>query len=348
MVDDLGQRKKKILKAIIEEHIFSARPIGSRTLAKKYDFGVSSATIRNEMADLEDLGYLEQPHTSAGRIPSDKGYRFYVDVLMDDKGYSPEQFQGSLKDLYQEMKGMQGLISETARMVSRLTRYATMVSEPRLEESRIKKLQFVRVNSGSLLVILITDTGIVNDKIIKMKNNLKEKQVRYVNKFLMEQLKGRKLIDINDAFIAKLEKRLLKQVNLSREFFVALSQELDKIAHPRDLKIYIGGTSYILEQPEFSDLDTLKKVLNIFDEKERLRQMIADSSDEGLEVRIGHENKLKEMHNCSIVLAAYSLGERAKGKIGVVGPTRMEYPRVISTVDFVSRVLGEIISEVSR
>ncbi|MFW6237682.1 MAG: heat-inducible transcriptional repressor HrcA [Halanaerobiales bacterium] len=348
MVDDLEFRKKKILKAIIKEHILTAQPIGSRTLGKKYDFGVSSATIRNEMADLEDLGYLEQPHTSAGRIPSDRGYRFYVDVLMDDKEYSPKQFQGSLEDLYHEMKGMQGIISETARMVSRLTRYATMVSEPRLEDSSIKKFQLIRVNSGSLLVVLITDTGIVNDKIIKLKNDLEEKQVRYMNKFLVEHLHGRKLIDIDDSFMNSLKKKLLKRVNLSQEFFTALSRELDKIAKSRDLRIYIGGTSYILEQPEFSDLETLKKVLNIFDEKERLRKLIADSTDDGLEVRIGHENELEEMQNCSLVLAAYSLGKRARGKIGVVGPTRMEYPRVISTVDFVSRVLGEIISEVSR
>ncbi len=348
MVDNISVRKKKILKAIIQEHILTAEPVGSRTLAKNYDFGVSSATIRNEMADLEDMGYLEQPHTSAGRIPSDKGYRFYVDVLMDQKKVISTNLQHSLEKLYQEEQGVKDIISATVKMVSNLTHYTAMVSEPQLEKSKIRKVQLLQVSSKSLMIILITDTGMVNNKIINLDKDLTTKQIRYINNFMVNKLQGMNLHDLDQKFLQDLERELQNRIDISRQLIDIINNELEILVEPADLQIYLGGTSYILDQPEFNDLETLKQVLNILDTEDTLRRLLGSVSEEGIEVKIGHENQLEEIQNCSLVFATYSLNSKAVGKIGVIGPTRMKYPQVISTVDFVADMLGEIISKSSR
>lgn len=349
MVDDINQRKKQILKAIIQEHILTAEPVGSRTLAKNYDFGVSSATIRNEMADLEEMGYLEQPHTSAGRVPSDKGYRYYVDVLMDQDRTMSNNLQNSLRRLYNEEKGIQDIISATVKMLSNMTHYTALISEPRQEKSEVRKVQLVQVSDNSLMIILITDTGIVNNKIIRLEQKLTSRQVRYINNYLINKLEGKKIDKLDEDFMLHLENELQRRIDISRKFLNMINKELEVLVEPADLQIYLGGTSYILEQPEFNDLETLKQVLKILDQKEVLRKLVGDVADEdGIEVKIGHENKLKEIQNCSLVFATYNVDDRAAGKIGVIGPTRMEYPRVISTVDLVAEVLSQIISNASR
>lgn len=348
MVEKLEDRKKEILKAIIREHILTAEPIGSRTLAKTYDFGVSSATIRNEMSDLEDMGLLEQPHTSAGRVPTDKGYRYYVDVLMEQDSKRPDELQNSLVRFYEDKKGIQGIISGMTKMLSQLTKYTTLISEPELQESKIKKMELVQVARNTLLVVLITDSGVVNNKILKLDQDIDSRQLEYINNYLSNKLQERKLTTLDRDFFSELEEELLSRIDLSRKIFQLLSEELEEIITPADIRIFLGGTSYILEQPEFSDLQSLKKVLNILDHEDNLRELIQQLPDEELEVKIGEENKIEAMKRCSIVYATYHLGDKAVGKIGVIGPTRMQYPRVISTVDFAADILGEIISQASR
>lgn len=347
MVDSMNSRKKKILKAIIQEHILKAEPIGSRTLAKKYDLGVSSATIRNEMADLEDMNYLEQPHTSAGRVPSDKGYRYYVDVLLEHKDFKAKVLENYFTDLYSERKGIQDIISGMVDMLSNLTKYTVMISEPKLQKSKIKKVELINIAGGKLLLVLITDTGLVHNKIVKIQQDLSSKQIRYLNNFFVDRLEGKKLTVLNNNYLKQIEMELMRRINISRELFKMINNELEDFNDPGDLKIYLGGTSYILDQPEFSDLETLKKVMNILDQKNILRQLIESSTEKGLEVRIGQENKVEDMKNCSVVFSTYSIADRAYGKIGVIGPTRMQYTRVISTLDCVSDILSKIISEVS-
>ncbi|MFW5979801.1 MAG: heat-inducible transcriptional repressor HrcA [Halanaerobiales bacterium] len=348
MVSNLDDRKKEILKAIIQEHIITAEPVGSRTLSKNYDFGVSSATIRNEMADLEDMGYLEQPHTSAGRIPSDKGYRYYVDVLMDQQKVISTNLQRSIKQLYKEEKDIKDIISETVKMLSNLIHYTALISEPQLKESRIRKVQVIEVARKSLMIILITDTGMVNNKLIHLEKELNNRQVRYINRYLSDRLENKKLSTLDQEFMKKLEGEIKKRLSISKKLLDLINKELEVLVDPADLQIYLGGTSYILEQPEFNDLDALKQVMRILDQEDVLRKLIGNVSEEGIEVKIGRENNLEEIQNCSLVVATYSLEDKAIGKIGVIGPTRMEYPRVISTVDFVADVLGEIISKASR
>ena len=344
----LSKRKNKILKAIIREHILTAEPIGSRTLAKKYDFGVSSATIRNEMSDLEDLELLKQPHTSAGRVPTDKGYRYYVDVLMEQKKIKPADLQDSLSHFYEGKKGVKGIISGMTSMLSHFTKYTTLISEPELQKSTINKLELIKVARKTLLIVLVTDSGVVNNKLVKIDPDLNSRQLDYINNFLISKLRNKKLMALDDEFVDNLQEELLNRFSLSQKIFKILAGELEEIAAPADLQIFLGGTSYILDQPEFNDIQTLKEVLNILDHKDDLRKLIQNLPDEDIEVKIGQENNIEAMKKCSIVYATYTLGDEAVGKIGVIGPTRMQYPRVISTVDFAADILGQIISQLGR
>src|SRR6056297_4028805 len=347
MVDSINSRKKKILKAIIQEHILKAEPIGSRTLAKKYDLGVSSATIRNEMADLEDMDYLEQPHTSAGRIPSDKGYRYYVDQLVSRKTNEAPGVIDNIENLYQDLQDVQDIISGMAKMLSNMTHYTAMVSEPKSQVSRLNKVEIMQLADNSLLLVLVTDTGMINNKIINLDQSLSARKISYLNKFLSEKLENKLLADLDTNYLKRIEKELLAKLDLSVDLFKQFYNEFEGAFEPGGVKVYIGGTSYMLEQPEFNDLEKVKKMLKLLDQEEMLNKIINSISGSDLEIKIGQENEVEDIKNCSLVVATYYISNRAVGKIGVIGPTRMEYPRVISSVDVISDILGNLISKAS-
>ena len=216
MVKELDNRKVAILKAIIHEHISTAEPVGSRTLAKTYHLGVSSATIRNEMSDLEELGFLEQPYTSAGRIPSDQGYRFYVDRLMDEEIRYNINMEKMLNNTTREKQSVQDIISNMARMLSRITRYASVVSEPQLQGTRIKQIELIRIDRSSVLIVLITNTGIVHNKIVRLQQEITNRQVRYLNYFLSSNLNKKEIIKLNSSYMKELELELIKKLDLSQ------------------------------------------------------------------------------------------------------------------------------------
>jgi heat-inducible transcriptional repressor len=348
VVYEVDDRKKQILKAIIHEHILTAEPVGSRTLAKSYKLGISSATIRNEMSDLEELGFLEQPHTSAGRIPSDKGYRFYVDnLLMKEKDNLIVDLKQFLKDFQYEKQGIQGIMSKMARMLSQVTRYTSIISEPQVQKSKIKQIQLLQVDEHSILIVLITDTGVVHNKVIKLQQVINSRQINYLNEYLSVHLKDKELNELDKKFLIELELKLIKRLDLSHELFELFYQGINLLAKPDEFKIYLGGTSYILEQPEFNDLENLKRVLNILDHEEILKNLLYKMPNKDLDVMIGQENEIEEMQKCSIVFATYSVGDKACGKIGVIGPTRMEYSKVIASVNTTANLIGKIISRLS-
>ncbi len=347
VVNEVDERKKHILKAIIHEHILTAEPVGSRTLAKTYKLGISSATIRNEMSDLEELGFLEQPHTSAGRIPSDKGYRFYVDNLMKEKDNFKVDLQQFLKDLQHEKQGIQGIMSKMARMLSQVTRYTSIISEPQIQKSKIKQIQLLQVDEHSILIVLITDTGVVHNKVIKLRQIINSRQINYLNEYLTIHLKDKELNQLDKKYLNELELKLMKRLDLSHELFELFYQGINLLSRPDEFKIHRGGTSLILEQPEFNDLDNLRKVLNVLDHEEILKNLLYSMPNKDLEVMIGQENELEEMQKCSIVFATYNVGEKACGKIGVIGPTRMEYSKVIASVNTTANLIGKIISKLS-
>lgn len=347
MVKEVDSRKKKILKAIIHEHILSAEPVGSRTLAKSYNLGISSATIRNEMSDLEELGYIKQPYTSAGRIPSDKGYRYYVDSLMQGKTEQTiMDIKKLLKNIQYERQDIQNIMSHMARMLSQVTHYTSIVSGPQLKKSKIKKIQLLPVEN-SVLIVLITDTGIVHNKVVKINKELKPRHFHYLNQYLSDKLKNKEINKINSDYFKELELELMNRLDISHEILEIIYNGLTMVSKPDDFKLYLGGTSYILDQPEFNDMENLKKVLKILDQEDMLKEMFLNMSNKDLEVLIGHENVIEDMQKCSLVFATYSAGDKASGKIGVIGPTRMEYSRVITSVNSVAKILGKIISELS-
>jgi len=216
-----------------------------------------------------------------------------------------------------------------------------------IKKSKVQQIQLISVTKFSLLVVLITNTGIVHNKIINLQNEINSKELNYLNNYLSNQLKGKEISNIEKDFLEEIEKKLIKRINLSQGIIESIYKELLDIVSPENFKVYTGGTSYILEQPEFNNLDNFKKVMNILNREEILKEIIEETKNERIMVKIGSENQLDDIKNCSLIFATYYLGNRAIGKIGVIGPTRMEYQRVISTVDSVAVFLGKLISKIS-
>ncbi|MFW5972091.1 MAG: heat-inducible transcriptional repressor HrcA [Bacillota bacterium] len=349
MVRKVDERKKEILRAIIHEHILTAEPVGSRKLAKAYKLGVSSATIRNEMSDLEELGLIEQPYTSAGRIPSDKGYRFYVDSIIKGEDYNKIKLDimKLLNTIQYEKQGIQNIMTHMARMLSQITHYTSIVCGPQMQTTKIKQLQLIQLDKFSLLIVLMTDTGLVHNKVVKLKNKISSNQLRYINEFFSDRLRNKELEKMNSFYLKELEKELVNRIDISQDIIEIIENGLNFVSRSDNFKLYLGGTSYILDQPEFNDLESLKKVLKILDHEEILKELFAKMPNKELEVMIGHENDIEDMQKCSIVFSTYNIGDKASGKIGVIGPTRMEYSRVMASVNTMSSLLSKIISELS-
>ncbi|MGM0471805.1 MAG: heat-inducible transcriptional repressor HrcA [Bacillota bacterium] len=336
---EMTERKKDVLKAIINEYVMTANPVGSRTLARRYDFGVSSATIRNEMADLEEMNYLEKPHKSAGRIPSDKGYRFYVDTLMELRDISKQQ-RNQIKSNYEsKAKEIHELIEQTSSVLSDLTHYTSLVLSPQVQDSIFRSLKLVMIDSEHVLLILITDVGVVENKVISMPQELSRSELNEISRFLNERLERLALSKIDQQLLNQLEHKLINKIGLTDSRLDFLAGDLFRV-NLGD-KIYLGGTTNILEQPEFNDIHKVKAVLRVLEEEELLHNILGtlyDASD--VEVIIGQENEFDEIKDCSMVTATYQVGDRAIGKIGVLGPRRMEYPNVVSIVKIVSQILS--------
>ncbi|GAB6138346.1 heat-inducible transcriptional repressor HrcA [Halanaerobaculum tunisiense] len=339
-------RKKKILKAIVKEYITTAEPVGSRKLTRRYNFDVSSATIRNEMADLEEAGYLEQPHRSAGRVPSDKGYRFYVDSLMDLNQLSSTQAE-SIKQKYDSKEQeIQGLIEDTSQLLSDLTQYTSLASSPKIQESVLEYLKLVPVADEKSLIVLVTDTGIVKDKVVDIPSTLSHNKLEKISRFLNQRLHGLPLHQIDEQLLQKLNQELINRLSLDTNQLRFLSNAAFKNNFSSAGKIYLGGTTYILDQPEFSEIDKIKNVLQVLEHESALEDILGGfKSQAGLEILIGSENECEEIKDCSIVIATYSLNGRPVGKIGVLGPTRMNYPQVVGTVKFMSDFLSKHLTE---
>ncbi|WP_408956649.1 heat-inducible transcriptional repressor HrcA [Natroniella sp. ANB-PHB2] len=340
----MTERKKKILKVIINEYVTTAEPIGSRTLARKYDFGVSSATIRNEMADLEEAGYLKQPHRSAGRVPSDKGYRFYVDTLMNSKRVSKQKMK-LIEEKYSSRKdGIQELIQHTSQMLSDLTEYTSLVLSPQIKKSIFRHLQLVPIASKKILMVLVTDTGLIRNKVIDTPVAIVSEELDNISRFLNERLYGLSLHQINDQLLDEINKQLISRFDLAEKLKL-LKKEIFENNFSTSGKIYLGGTAYILDQPEFSDVKKLRTVLEILEQKKLLRDVLANyEGSSELKILIGSENSFEEIKDCSMVIATYHLNDRPIGKIGVLGPTRMEYSKVVGSVKYVAEILSNILT----
>ncbi|MBQ8488156.1 heat-inducible transcriptional repressor HrcA [Pseudobutyrivibrio sp.] len=340
---ELDERKVKILNAIIKNYLETGEPVGSRTISKYTDLNLSSATIRNEMSDLEDLGYIVQPHTSAGRIPSDKGYRFYVNNLIAEKDKEVADMQ---EWMIEKTEKMESLLKNVAKTLANNTQYATLVSAPSVVSNRLKFVQLSAVDEHQVLSVVVMDGNIVKNKIITVDKPLDNETMLKLNMLLNTNLNGLTVDEINLALITKLK----EQAGIHDEI---IAQVLDTVAETitegDDLQVYTSGATNIFKYPELADSKKASELLTTFEEKQSLMELLNDSTDgnenTGIQVYIGDESPISTMKDCSIVTATYELGDGVKGTIGIVGPKRMDYENVVDNIKSLKGQLDKLLKQ---
>lgn len=336
----LDERKMKILQAIIRNYLETGEPVGSRTISKYTDLHLSSATIRNEMADLEEMGYILQPYTSAGRIPSDAGYRLYVDMMMAEK----EREVQELKEVLLEKEDrLDNLLKQTAKLLAANTNYATMVSAPSMHRNKLKFIQLSRVEKRQLLAVIVTEGNMIKNTILSVDEVLTDETILKLNILLNTHLNGLFIEEINLALISALKKQAGIHSEIVSEVIDAIA---DAMKEDEDLEIYTSGTKNIFRYPELADHRRASELITTFEEKKELtelvRETLSEENNTGIQVYIGKESRLEKMQDCSIVTATYELGEGMKGTIGIIGPKRMDYDKVIDNLKTVMKQLDSI------
>ena len=327
MEKELDERKQKILKAIIQTYLETGEPVGSRTISKYTDLNLSSATIRNEMSDLEDMGYILQPHTSAGRIPSDKGYRLYVDALMKEK----EEEVSEIKELMiQKTDRMEKVLKQVVKILASNTNYATMITGPSYHHTKVKFIQLSRVSVDQLLAVIVVEGNVIKNTMLHVEQAPDEETMLKLNILLNTHLNGKTLDEINLGMIANMKQQAGIHSVMVGEIIDAVAEAIQA---DEDLQIYTSGTNNILKYPELADKEKAGELITAFEEKKALNQIVqetlADENSTGIQVYIGNESPVQTMRDCSVVTATYELGEGMKGTVGIIGPKRMDYDKVV-------------------
>ncbi|MEY8235643.1 heat-inducible transcriptional repressor HrcA [Lachnospiraceae bacterium 66-29] len=337
---ELDERKTKILNAIIRNYLDTGEPVGSRTISKYSDLNLSSATIRNEMSDLEELGYILQPHTSAGRIPSDKGYRFYVDNLMKEK----DQEVTEMKEfMIEHTERMEQVLKQMAKVLAANTNYTAMITAPSYQRNKVKFLQLSQVDEEQLLAVIVTEGNLVKNKMISTREALDNETLLKLNILLNTSLNGLSAEQINLGTIARLKEQAGIHSNIVSDVLDALAGAFQE---DEDLEVYTSGTTNILKYPELSDSQKASELLNAFEEKKQLvtlvNETLASQEQTGIQVYIGDESPIQNMKDCSVVTATYQLGEGMKGTIGIIGPKRMDYENVVDNLKTLKNQLDTV------
>ena len=341
-MQELDERKQKILHAIIQNYLETGEPVGSRTISKYADLGLSSATIRNEMSDLEEMGYIIQPHTSAGRIPSDIGYRFYVDQLMKEK----EQEVTEMKELMiQRQDKMELVLKQMAKVLAANTNYATMITSPQYHRTKLKFIQLSVISEDQLLAVVVAEGNVVKNKVIPISHGLDNETILKLNILLNTSLNGLTMEEINLSTIAKLK----EQAGIHSE---VINSVLDAVAEAiqmdDDLEVYTSGTTNIFKYPELADSTKASALISAFEDKQQLASLMEDmkdGEDTGIQVYIGNETPGQTMKDCSVVTTTYELGEGMKGTIGIIGPKRMDYEKVVDNLKTLTNQLDLIFNK---
>lgn len=332
----LNDRKKRILQAIVEEYIETAEPVSSSTIVNKYEMDFSSATIRNEMAELESIGYLDKPHTSAGRVPSAKGYRFYVDELLKDDNISLEEIKYIQSKLETKVNAIEDLTKIATTTLSEITHYTTVSIGPQTTNNLIEEIKFVLLGTRMLMAIIVTDAGIIKETIIKFDEDITDEQVETLNYMFNNKLKGKPLEIINQP----IEDYIQQEMNYSINVIKPIIEQLKRVIS-EDEDLYLEGANKAFELPEFKSLEIAKNFVNILDTKEIMLDMLNNGFAEDINVYIGDENENQELKDFSIVTFKHSIGNKQLGTIGIIGPTRMDYSKVISVMKYISKKLNE-------
>ena len=338
----LNERKKKILQIIIEDYISSAEPVGSRTIARKYDLGLSPATIRNEMSDLELLGYLEQPHTSAGRIPSAQAYRFYVDALIEP-GTLTDNDMALIDGWYNERRrNIDDIFQSTAKILSRMTQNVSMVLTNQQTIANFCYLKFLPLDSQHAILCIVADDGSIDSNVVDIPLGMSSEEMDYLAGKMSKLLEDRNLSDISVEILQNVHTDVVED----KLIFSSLLQAVRKMTGRRqEQKVFLGGTKQLLNQPEFRDVERVRNLLGILEEEKVLKDLLQGGEDSGLKVTIGSENKFTGIQDCSMVQATYRLNGQIVGTMAVLGPTRMEYGKVISVMDYLHKYLKTILDK---
>ena len=337
----LDERKFLILQAIIDDYITTAMPVGSRTISRKSGVGFSPATIRNEMSDLEELGYLDQPHTSAGRVPSVKAYRLYVDHLLKTSRLSNDEREQMHEHLNQRSAQVESVIRSAANVLSDATHYTSIIVAPKLGTLRIKHVQLVPVAEKTALMIIVTNAGIVKDAVIRVPEGLDADHLYAISRMLTDKLADKPLEAVRQSF-----SELLRETEINRRLLgETLSVIERKLEQEDSTDIFIGGGANLLSYPEYSDVEKARSFLSVLESKDTIRRLVGRDGGMEVTIRIGPENGVPELADCSIVTAHYRVGDNSSGTLGIIGPTRMNYNRVISVLDFMGRALSEVLSD---
>ena len=336
----LDERKLKILNAIIHNYLETGEPVGSRTISKYGDLNLSSATIRNEMADLEELGYIIQPHTSAGRIPSDKGYRLYVDMLMEEKVNEVEEMR---EILIEKADKMENLLKQVAKLLAVNTNYATMVTTPKYRSRKVKFIQITEVDETKLLAVIVLEGNIVKNKMLDIQEPLEKEIILKLNIVLNTFLQGLDLSEINLSLIQKMKEQASGYTSVVSDVLDAIAQAIEE---EDDIEIFTSGATNILKYPELNDTEKASELLYTLEEKKQLTDLMSSEAENGenrgIQVYIGEESPVESMRDCAVVTATYQIEEGVYGKVGIIGPKRMDYEKVVATLQNLMSQLDDI------
>jgi len=340
----MEERKKQVLNAIIKDYIANAEPVGSRAVAKKYDLGVSPATIRNEMSDLTEDGYIEQPHTSAGRIPSAKGYRFYVDNLMERPPLRPEERQQVRQAMSGALTELDDFMRNCCAMISRLTNYASIAAIPERGHGSVENIQLIPLNERQALVIILASTGIIRHKVIDLPGPISPAQLAAVERAMVKALRGAEMRSVSYELLDELLRKYRMQEAMAAQALDLLEQTLRPESSTR---IFTGGATHMLSQPEFQDLEKLKSIFSLLEADNKLKELLekVDPGKRTLTITIGGEMPVEGVKDCSMVVANYFVNGEKAGSIGVLGPTRMRYGRTVSLMETIAGELSRAMDE---
>lgn len=335
--EDLNERKKTILRSIVDDYVNTAQPVGSRTISRKRELGLSSATIRNEMADLEELGYIAQPHTSAGRVPSDKGYRFYVDNLVQVHALANEELLRIRATMEERIGELNELVRRANSLISALTGYATVAITPKIESTFVRAVQLVPIGGRRVLLVVIVSGGVISSRVVWLNADINPDKVIQISNYLTRHFESKHAGELTIKFLAEMEFELRLPDGVALPIAEGLNECMRRVSHT---EIMLDGMTNLLNYPEFRDLLKARELIDLLNEEEVLSGLLNDAGNKtGTEVRIGAENSLGSFRELSLVTTSYGGCEHRHGAIGVIGPTRMTYSRVIATIDSVKKLL---------
>ena len=340
MQEELDERKKRILHAVIRNYLETGEPVGSRTISKYTDLNLSSATIRNEMSDLEEMGYIIQPHTSAGRIPTDRAYRLYVDSMMEEKDREIEELKGML--LHTEEK-MDKVLKNVANLLATNTNYATVVSAPQIKGNRLKFLQLSKVDENQILAVIVMEGNVIRNEIIHVDEPISDENMLKLNILINTHLNGLALEEINLGMITALKEQAGMHSDIIGNVIDALAMA---IKGEEDLEVYTSGANNIFKYPELADQQRASELIHTFEEKKALAKLatekLSEEGNTGIQVYIGEEAPIDSMKDCSVVTATYELEEGMRGSIAIIGPKRMDYDKVVSSLKTMMKELERV------